>query len=155
MFPRKETECVYSQEPDKRTWSVAQKALRLAGSFAYRYPIVQYQDRPLRENSFVNRDDPLIGGSLIGYLTVYEQVLIIFLDVCWIYTFSKLPPVALKAYHSVHSIVYCSGSTSEGRSFQCCIAPGSTHNNVGFSRCKSYRSYLERATRRRGSRSRQ
>jgi hypothetical protein len=34
------------------------------------------------------------------------------------------------------------------------IAPGSSHDHVGFSRCKSYSSYLERATGRRGSRSR-
>jgi hypothetical protein len=41
--------CIYSQVPDKRMWSVAQTALRLAGSFAYRNPIVPYPDRPSRE----------------------------------------------------------------------------------------------------------
>jgi hypothetical protein len=34
----------------------------------------------------------------------------------------------------------------QGRSSRSKIAPGSTHDHVGFSRCKSYRSYLERAT---------
>jgi hypothetical protein len=55
-----------------RTWPVAPKALRLAGSFAYRNPIVKHPDRKSRENSFADRVDPLIGGSLIGYLDVYS-----------------------------------------------------------------------------------
>jgi hypothetical protein len=70
--------------PDKRTWSVAPKALRLvetfayrnskslrlAGSFTNRIPCGKYPDWPLRENSFANRGFSLLGSSLIGYLTV-------------------------------------------------------------------------------------
>jgi hypothetical protein len=35
----------------------------------------------------------------------------------------------------------------QGRSSLSKIAPESTHDHIGLSRCKSYRSYLERATR--------
>jgi hypothetical protein len=59
---------------DKRTRPVAQKALRLAGSFAYRNPIVWYPDRPSREDSFANRDDPLIAGALTGSLTLIAEL---------------------------------------------------------------------------------
>jgi hypothetical protein len=39
---------------------LSHKALRLAESFAYRNPIVQYPDRPSRENPFANRDKSVI-----------------------------------------------------------------------------------------------
>jgi hypothetical protein len=38
----------------------------------------------------------------------------------------------------------------QGRGSRSKIAPGSPHDHVGFSRCKSYRSYLERVTGHRG-----
>jgi hypothetical protein len=47
----------------------------------------------------------------------------------------------------------CIGFRCQGRSSWSKIAPGSTHDHVGFSRCKSYSSYLERATGRRGTQS--
>jgi hypothetical protein len=56
----------YSQVSDKRTWSVAQKALRLAGSFAYRNAIVQYTDRPSRETTFANWDVANRGKLSLG-----------------------------------------------------------------------------------------
>jgi hypothetical protein len=59
-----------NQAPDKRTWSVAQKAHRLAGSFSYCNANVQHPDRLLRENLFANWDSLLIGGSLSGFLNV-------------------------------------------------------------------------------------
>jgi hypothetical protein len=63
---------IYRHVPDKQTWSVDNKAPRLAGSFAYRNPIGASPDRPSHENPFAIQDDsPLIGGSLIGYLTIY------------------------------------------------------------------------------------
>jgi hypothetical protein len=49
-------------------------ALRITGSFAYRIRVVQYPDRPSREIPFANRDSSLIGGSPIGYWTVYPIV---------------------------------------------------------------------------------
>jgi hypothetical protein len=64
---------IYSQTPDKRMWLVAQKDLLSAGSVACRNPIVQYPDRLSRERPFADWGRPLIGGSLIGYLTVYLQ----------------------------------------------------------------------------------
>jgi hypothetical protein len=54
---------IYCPVPDKRTWSVTPKNLRLAGSFAYRNPIVPRQA--------VARTSSLIGVSLIGCLTVF------------------------------------------------------------------------------------
>jgi hypothetical protein len=48
-----------TQVPDERTWPVAQKVLRSAGSFAYRNPIIRFTDRASRENPFANRDSSL------------------------------------------------------------------------------------------------
>jgi hypothetical protein len=58
---------MYSQVPDERAWSVAQKltTLRLAGSFAYRKTITQQPDRPSLEHPCANRNDPLFGDPLI------------------------------------------------------------------------------------------
>jgi hypothetical protein len=61
---------------DKRTWYIAQTALRLTGSFDYQNPIVQYPDSPSRENSFANREILLIGGSQIGCSTVRDIYLV-------------------------------------------------------------------------------
>jgi hypothetical protein len=54
--------------------AVPQKTLRVEGSFAQRNTIVQYPDMPSRENPFAYRNNLLIRGSLIGYLTLVERV---------------------------------------------------------------------------------
>jgi hypothetical protein len=68
ISPRPESTIVDTSSiyPMSEHCPVTQKALLLAGSFAYQIPIVQLPDGPSRENPFANRDYLLVGFLLPG-----------------------------------------------------------------------------------------